>query len=167
MAENKLNKNRKPKKAPFQGSIRAEDRELFHKQITTKIASWKYSLDENLHGTFSERCLTTKLIELFQVLGVTHQVDDNPEPGTMMVDQLPGIDNCFVEQDGKAHVRIRFEGITKTDFELRRIRIQAFLTQNNIQSEDYCLFVCVTGPKQQELSDNYLIEMEKLKKKEY
>ncbi len=158
-----MSNNKLKKRAPFQGSIRAEDKDLFHILITTKIASWKYG---ELHGTFSERCLTTKLIELFKNIGISYQVDDNPEPGSAMVDKLPGIDNCFVEQDGKAHVRIRFEGITKTDFENRRKRIQSFLDQNFIPSEDYCLFVCVTGAKQQELSDKYLAEMEKLKKKE-
>lgn len=156
------NKSKKTKKAPFQGSIRAEDRELFHKQITTKIASWKY--EEDLHGTFSERCLTTKLIELFQRVGVTHQVDDNPEPGSIMADKIPGVDECFIEQDGKAHVRIRFEGNTRTHFEHRRKQIQAFLDSNNIPSENYCLFVCVTGAKQQELTDKYLMSMEKLGK---
>ncbi len=153
----------KPKRAPFQGSIRAEDRELFHKQITTKIASWKY---EDLFGTFSERCLTTKLIELFKRLGIEHQVEDNPEPGSVMADKIPGVDECFIEQDGKAHVRIRFEGITRTHFEHRRQQIQKFLDENNIPSENYCLFICVTGAKQQELTDKYLMDMEKLKKKE-
>lgn len=162
MAEN--NKNGKPKKAPFQGSIRAEDREIFHKQITTKIASWRYG--DDLHGTFSERCLTTKLIELFKTLGVDHQVDDNPEPGSIMIDKIPGVDECEIEQDGKAHVRIRFEGNTRTHFEHRRERIQAFLDENKIPSENYCLFVCVTGAKQQEITDRYLVDMEKLKKKE-
>ena len=160
----KNNKNNKPiKRAPFQGSIRAEDRDLFHVFITTKIASWNHG---DMQGTFSERCLTTKLIELFKTMGISYQIDDNPEPGLIMVDKLPGIDNCFVEQDGKAHVRIRFEGITKTDFENRRKRIQSFLDQNSIPSENYCLFVCVTGAKQQELSDKYMAEMEKLKRKE-
>lgn len=157
------NKNGKPKRAPFQGSIRAEDREIFHKEITTKIASWRF---EDLHGTFSERCLTTKLIELFQRIGVFHQVDDNPEPGSVMADKIPGVDECFIEQDGKAHVRIRFEGKTRSHFERRRERIQAFLDKNKIPSEDYCLFICVTGPKQQELTDKYLVDMEKAKKKE-
>ncbi len=154
--------NKKPLE-PFQGSIRAEDRDCFHKQITTKIASWKH---EELHGTFSERCLTTKLIELFQKLGVDHQVDDNPEPGSIMVEKLPGVQECFIEQDGKAHVRIKFEGSTYSLLNHRKKQIQAFLDNNNIPKEDYCLFVCVTGPKQQELSDKYLLEMEKLKKNE-
>lgn len=84
----------------------------------------------------------------------------------MMVDKIPGVDSCIVEQDGKAHIRIRFEGITRTDFEHRRERIQSFLDTNNIPSENYCLFVCVTGAKQEELSNKYLAEMEKLKRKE-
>ncbi len=158
---NNSKSNKPPKKASFQGSIRAEDRELFHKQITTKIASWSY---ETLHGTFSERCLTTKLIELFKKIGAAHQVDDNPEPGTVLVDVLPGVDECVIEQDGKAHVRIRFEGITKSQFEHRRTQIQTFLSNNNILSENYCLFVCVTGKKQQELIDDYLAKLEKLNK---
>ena len=72
----------------------------------------------------------------------------------------------MLEQDGKAHVRIRFEGNTRSHFEHRREQIQKYLKENDIPSEDYCLFICVTGPKQQELSNKYLAEMEKLKKKE-
>lgn len=156
-------KKEKPKKARFQGSIRAEDRETFHKQITTKIASWNY---KGLYGTFSERCLTTKLIELFQKLKVEHQVDDNPEPGSAMVDTIPGVDKCYVEQDGRAHIRIRFEGDTQAHFDNRRKDILKYLNANDIPSEDYCLFICVTGPKQQELSDKYLKDMEDTKKME-
>ncbi len=92
-------------------SIRAEDREQFHKKITIKIASWNY---QDLHGTFSERCLTTNLIDLFKELGIHYQVDDNPEQSTIMADAIAGVDECTIEQDGKAHVRIRFEGITRT-----------------------------------------------------
>ena len=164
MEKNKRNKNGKPKKAPFQGSIRAEDRDCFHVEITTKIASWQDGEDTNLHGTFSERCLTTNLIKLFDKYNVHYQVDTNPEPGSAMADAIPGVDECFIEQDGKAHVRIRFEGNTRTHFEHRRQQIQKFLDENNIPAEDYCLFVCVTGAKQQELSEKYLTDMERLKK---
>jgi len=160
------NKNVKPKKALFQGSIRAEDRDCFHTSITTKIATWDWPLNPDLHGTFSERCLTTKLKKLFETLGVNNHVEDNSELGSAMVEKLPGVRECSIEQDGKAHIRIRFGGLTRSGFEYNRKAVQAFLDKENIPSEDYCLYVCVTGAKQHELSDKYLAEMEKLKKLE-
>ena len=151
------------KKAPFQGSIRAEDRELFHKSVTTKIGVWSY--DNNLHGTFSERCLTTKLIDLFKKVNVKYRVEDNPEPGEILVDKIPGVDQCEIEQDGRAHVKIKFEGITQSQFEHRRDRIKKFLDSEQIPSEGLCIFVCITGAKQMELTDEYMKNLERMTKR--
>lgn len=157
----KINKNL-VKKDPFLGSIRAEDADIFHEQSTTKIASWKYNTE--LHGTFSERCLTKQLIKLFEKLNVSYQVDPNPEPSFDLVKGLPGLSINDIKQDGKNHIRIFFGGITQADFDNKRNMIEKFLYKNDIAFENYCLYICVTGQKQQELTDKYMNDIDKLNK---
>lgn len=149
----------KPKKDPFQGSIKACRDSVFEEKYAPSRVKWSWNHNgEEIAGELNPACLTIQLKKLFKELEVDYEIETHDS--IALKSAIPGLP-VELSYDGTHHVRLRFSGRTESEFDSNRDIIQSYLKEKDINYENYCLFVCVTGGRQAELTTKYLSDMEK------
>jgi len=150
----------KDKKDPFQGSIKACRDSIFEENYSPSRVKWSWNhKGEEIEGELNPACLTIQLKKLFEKNHVKYVVESHDS--IALKSSMPELP-VELSYDGAHHVRLRFSGRTESEFDSNREIVQAFLNEHEIHYENYCLFVCVTGGRQAELTTKYLSDMEKI-----
>lgn len=165
MMNRKKKKKEPEKKKPFQGSIVVARDPLFDDITQPDRVFWEYKIpneDRIIKGDMQTSCNDLNLRQLFKSIGV-EPVTRKGAAITSLTKKIPrGLPIVSMEAYGENRVKMCIEAETQTEFDGKLAKIHAFCEKRNIAYEDFCLYICVVGAKQTELTSKYLKDMEKL-----
>lgn len=143
------------KEQHFRGSIDARKDPIFEEEYHPSRIQWSWEGDEIIKGELTPACFTKPLKKLFYKLGVdfeTIQLDKTILKSE--IDLNIDTDN-LAYVDSQRYVRIRYSGMTDSEFDERTKAIQEYLTEHNIPYKSRCRWECDDPVKQTELKPEY------------